>query len=191
MGSIRITNTSQGRLVVNSVKLVLLPGAPVVKDESLGYDSDILELQSMGKITVEAIESGKPISGNEVRKDSGNNEPPKTGQDSEKQEDVRGKGKRPKHYKHHKTTPKKNKEKNTPSAPTVQVEPERTSQEAELNSEVNRMGRTAIIMDRGVVRKQPMNPGMHSTGEPIVPEGSKPEGDDSADDELGSQFVTV
>jgi hypothetical protein len=190
MGSIKITNISPGRLVVNSVKLVILPGQTVIKDESLASDSDIQELEGMKRITVEPVDkpakADAPQTAGQPAGDEGSAKP---------QGNV-GKGKGKSHHKkmrHGKTTPKKTEPQGQPAAPvTPPADAERTRQENELNSEVNQMGRTAVIVDRGVVRKQPMGPGLHSTGEPIVPSESKTaEDEEDGTDKPGSPFVSV
>jgi hypothetical protein len=52
----------------------------------------------------------------------------------------------------------------------------------------DQMGRNAVIMDRGVPVNRKMNPGLHSTKDPIVPQGEKPEAEE---DEKSSAFVDI
>ena len=192
MSKIEIVNITPGRLVINSLKITLPPEKSLVVDESVLSDPDVMELMSFKKIVVKKQaeqqtdqQTDQQNTGRQKNKKGKKSQNGKSNQGRKKTQTGKsnqgGKktqtGQKP--PRPGKTTPKKQ-DTNTASQSTAE-----NRQLADLNTVGNQMGRAAVVMDGGEPVRKNMNPGIHSTGEPIRPDEpgtseSKPEERDSA-----------
>ena len=180
MSKIEIVNITPGRLVINSLKITLPPEKSLVVDESVLSDPDVMELMSFKKIVVKKQaeqqtdqQTDQQNTGRQKNKKGKKSQNGKSNQGGKKTQT----GQKP--PRPGKTTPKKQ-DTNTASQSTAE-----NRQLADLNTVGNQMGRAAVVMDGGEPVRKNMNPGIHSTGEPIRPDEpgtseSKPEERDSA-----------
>lgn len=173
MSKIKITNLKAGACVINSLKSVVAGYASIVKDASDLGDSDLVELESLGIISIEEIGVEKattkeksPIKNSDIEKSA------KVSQATSKQNK--------KVDKQSTQAEKKN------NVKTVLVSKKRLGTDfREVDNSDDQMGNKVVVMGENGPEEKHMNPGINGGN------GPKYAGDGSFEQTDEADFITV
>ena len=176
----------KGRIVINSVNVIIPAGKSYSADESVLSGPDILELQDMDKIVISKARKAStkktdaPDASGDASKDAQTADGDKT---TAKKTTKKGGAKKGGAKKTGAKTTKKTRSRGAKKT----KEPEAPKPE----EVTDQMGREAVIVDRGEVKKQAMGPGMHATSSEPQFLDTDSKDDDGADEERDPAFIDM